>query len=121
VLIVEDEKDIRMLLAFMFEGEKFRVFQATDGQSAMDLFTAEMERIDLLVTDLGLPKLGGVELIQKVRAAKPSIRIIGSSGFGKKNIHEEVLNAGGDLFISKPYVATELIRAAKQLLQWADE
>ncbi len=116
VLIAEDEEEIRGLLAMIFEMEQFTVFQAVDGQHALEIFIEHKGEIGLLITDLGLPRLGGVELIEKVRALKPTIRIIGSSGYGRANVREEVLAAGGDIFLPKPFVAAELVQQAKQLL-----
>lgn len=116
VLIAEDQAEIRELLAIIFEMEGFTVIQGEDGQAALDLFEQNKDDIILLVTDLGLPRLGGVELIQKVKKLKPSLRVIGTSGFGRVNVREEVLAAGGDEFFPKPFVATELVQKAKGLL-----
>jgi two-component system cell cycle sensor histidine kinase/response regulator CckA len=116
VLISEDEPDINNLLALILQAENFNVLQAFDGMAALETFTAHLDEIDLLVTDLGLPKMGGVELIEKVRAMKPSVKIIGASGFGRNNVREEVMNAGGDEFMPKPYVTSDLLVVAKKLL-----
>ena len=116
VLIVDDEEEIRNLLAMLFEMEGFTVFQANDGEEAFDIFRAHPGMIDAIFTDLGLPRLGGVELIGMVRAISPSVTLIGSSGFGLENVGEKVLAAGGDLFVPKPFVAAELVRTVKDLL-----
>lgn len=116
VLISEDEVDINNLLSLILESEQFVVFQAFDGVAALEMFTAHRDEIDLVVTDLGLPKMGGVELIQQIRKVKPSVKIIGASGFGRNNVREEVMQAGGDEFMPKPYVTSELVSTAKRLL-----
>ncbi len=115
LLLVEDEHEIRTLLAEVFRMEHYEVFQAADGVDALKLFEESMDRIDLMITDLGLPNLGGIELIERVRSLKPSMKIIGSSGYGRQNIREEVLIAGGDEFVPKPYVTSELIRTVKRM------
>jgi two-component system response regulator (stage 0 sporulation protein F) len=116
VLLVEDEFEIRTLLAEVFRMERYDVFQAADGVEALEVFSRNQDHIDLMITDLGLPNLGGIELIEKVRSLKPAMKIIGSSGYGRVNIRDEVLGAGGDEFIPKPYVTMELIRSVKRLL-----
>ncbi len=116
ILISEDEADINGLLALILQAENFNVYQAFDGMAALETFIAHQDEIDLLVTDLGLPKLGGVELIAKIRKMKPSVKIIGASGFGRNNVREEVMQAGGDEFLPKPYVTSELVALAKKLL-----
>jgi two-component system cell cycle sensor histidine kinase/response regulator CckA len=116
LLIVEDENEIRLLLGEVFRIENFEVFQASDGREALGLFREHQDDIDIVITDLGLPHLGGVELIEQMRAMKPGLKIIGSSGYGRANITEEVLNAGGDVFLPKPFVTSELIRTVRRLL-----
>lgn len=116
VLISEDEVDINNLLTLILQAERFSVLQAFDGEEAWEKFSAHANEIDLLVTDLGLPKLGGVELIERARKMKPAVKIIGASGFGRNNVREEVMRAGGDEFLPKPYVTAELVATAKSLL-----
>jgi len=116
ILISEDEADINNLLTLILQSENFNVLQAFDGLSALETFTAHQDEIDLLVTDLGLPKIGGVELIEKVRKMKPSLKIIGASGFGRNNVRQEVMQAGADEFMPKPYVTSDLLDLAKRLL-----
>lgn len=116
VLISEDEEDINNLLSLILQSENFHVLQAFDGMSALETFTMHQDKIDLLVTDLGLPKMGGVELIEKVRKLKPSVKIIGASGFGRNNVREEVMHAGADEFMPKPYITADLLALAKRLL-----
>jgi DNA-binding response OmpR family regulator len=116
ILLVEDDVEIRILLAEVLRHEKFNVFQAPDGEEAFKVFTEHQDKIALIITDLGLPKLGGVDLIVKVRAINSRVKIIGSSGYGRANIGDEVRQAGGDEFMPKPYVTIELIKAVKRLL-----
>ncbi len=118
VLIVEDENEIRALMALLFELEQFVVYQATNGRAALETFLAHKDEIVLLITDLGLPEMDGVELAQKARQAKPGLRIIGTSGFSRRNIREEFLKAGGDEFVPKPFAVDDLIKLSKQLLGW---
>jgi DNA-binding response OmpR family regulator len=116
ILISEDEADINNLLTIVLQAENFNVLQAFDGLAALETFTTHVDEIDLLVTDLGLPKLGGVELIEKVRKMKPSVKIIGASGFGRTNVREQVMHAGADEFMPKPYITSDLLDLVKKLL-----
>lgn len=116
VLLAEDEEEIRTLMGMLFELEGFKVFHAVDGQAALETFNAHSNEIGVLITDLGLPRLGGVELIGKVRALNPAVKIIGSSGYGRSNVRDEVLSAGGDDFFPKPFVAADLVNKVKQLM-----
>jgi DNA-binding response OmpR family regulator len=116
VLIVEDDDELRSLFGQVFEAEGFRVYQAGDGERGLDMLSAHAPEIHLLITDLGLPGLGGVELIARVRKASPDLKIIGTSGFGAKDVREMVLAAGANDFIPKPFSMPEMVGKVKSLL-----
>ena len=116
ILIAEDDEEIRKLLALVFQLEQFAVYEAEDGSEALEIFRNHTSEIRLTITDLGLPGLGGVELIESIRALSPTVKIIGVSGFGRGNVRDQVLRAGADEFLSKPFNTGDLIDAAHRLL-----
>jgi DNA-binding response OmpR family regulator len=116
ILIAEDEHTIRNLLKTLFELDRFTVYQAADGLAALELFKAHADDIALLITDLGLPKLGGVELIGRLKSMKPTLRVVAISGYGHDEVKAEVKNAGGDEFLPKPLVVADLLKIAERLL-----
>ena len=115
VLIVEDEAEIRNLFAMLLEAENYTVFQADEGEAALDLLKEQGDRIAVMITDLGLPRMGGVELISKAKIIHPGVRIVGTSGFGRENVRELVLAAGADEFISKPFNINAVLAKVRQL------
>jgi len=117
ILLVEDETEIRILLAEVFRIEDYEIFQAADGREALTVFEANKEKIDMLITDLGLPHIGGIDVIKHLREAKQDLLIIGSSGYGRADIREEVIEAGGDEFMPKPYVTKLLIEQVRNMLE----
>jgi len=116
LLIAEDENELRILLASVLEAEGYKVFQAGNGQEGIDLLEKHLDEIVVVITDLGLPIVSGLDLIQKARKLKPSLKIIGSSGYGRATVRDEVLNAGGDEFQPKPFIVGELMDTLKRLL-----
>ncbi len=116
VLIVEDEPELRSLLAMLLEAEELQVFQARDGQSAMDTLREHSDAIGLIITDLGLPLLGGVDLIARARSLNPSVRIIGTSGMSGGGIRQMTMDAGADAFIPKPFSVKEIIAAVRTII-----
>jgi DNA-binding response OmpR family regulator len=116
ILIAEDETEISNLLRMVFEQEKFSVYEAADGPEALEVFTAHQDEIVVLFTDLGLPKLGGIELIQSIRGVKPSVKIIAVSGYGRADVKNEVIKAGGDEFFPKPFLVKDIVETVKRLL-----
>ncbi len=116
VLISEDETEIRELLVVLFKAEGFRVFSAGDGQAALDIVQEYGSAITLLVTDLGLPKLGGIELIHKALQINPGLKVIAASGFGHANVRAELLREGVAEFFPKPFSPVDLLVTARRLL-----
>jgi len=113
VLVVEDDPEILTLFSSLLEAEGYRVFHADDGQAGLDTLGAHADEIGMVITDLGLPRLGGIELIARVRAARPAVKIIGTSGFGGQSVREKVLAAGADEFIQKPFSFADVIAKVK--------
>jgi len=81
ILLVEDEELLRVLVADMLERQGFTVLVADSGLSGYETFIANAGKIDLIVTDLGLPKFGGVELVRRIRTVHPVVPVIAASGF----------------------------------------
>jgi len=117
VLVVEDDSDLRLLFGVMLSAAHFEVYEAADGIAGLQVLEDHPGAIDLVVTDLGLPGLGGVELISRVRAARPAVKIIGTSGLGSNNVREMVLQAGADEFFPKPFSIGEVIEKVKIMTQ----
>jgi two-component system, cell cycle sensor histidine kinase and response regulator CckA len=116
VLLVEDEAELRSLFAVLLEMESITVFQAEDGEQALQVFEEHRDEIGLLITDLGLPHVGGVDLIGRMRAMKPSMRILGTSGLSADEVREMVITAGADDFIPKPFSPQEAIEKVRTYL-----
>jgi DNA-binding response OmpR family regulator len=117
VLVVEDDRDLRLLFGLMLSAAHFEVYEAADGIEGLKALEDHPGAIDVVLTDLGLPGLGGVELISRVRAARPTVKIIGTSGLGSRNVREMVLNAGADEFFSKPFSMGAVIEKVKTMTQ----
>jgi DNA-binding response OmpR family regulator len=117
VLVVEDDRDLRLLFSLMLSAAQFQVFEAADGLAGLKALEENPGAIDLVLTDLGLPGLGGVELIARVKAARPTVKIIGTSGLGSTNVREMVLGAGADAFFSKPFSMGDVIEKVKTMTQ----
>lgn len=117
VLIVDDNPDLRELLAFAFERAGFEVAQAGDG--AEGLRHALETRPDLVVTDLIMPVQDGLGLIAGLRAQDPAAKIIAISGGGAPlGCHLTAAKALGAVEIfRKPFMPGEILVAARRLLE----
>jgi two-component system, OmpR family, response regulator len=112
ILLVDDEETIQKLLTFPLERDGYRVVQARDGEEALDRFRDE--DIDLVLLDLALPKLDGVEVCRRIRSesAVPILMLTARDDEVDKVLGLEI---GADDYITKPFSIRELrsrIRAA---------
>jgi len=98
VLIVDDNEQIRKLLSDFFSFYGFETIAACNGKEALVIL--ENKTCNLLITDLNMPVMSGIELVVKIRSLNISLPIIGMSFDDKKS---EFLRAGADYFLSKPF------------------
>jgi DNA-binding response OmpR family regulator len=116
ILLVDDEDAIQKLLAYPLEREGFRVLQARDGEEALERFAAE--RVDLVVLDVMLPKLDGLEVCKRLRAesAVPIIMLTARDDELDKVLGLEL---GADDYITKPFSIREFRSRVRALLRRA--
>ena len=116
ILLVDDEDSIQKLLAYPLEREGFRVLQARDGEDALRLF--QSERVDLVVLDLMLPKLDGLEVCKRLRA-ESEVPIIMLTARDDELDKVLGLELGADDYITKPFSIREFRSRVRALLRRA--
>src|SRR5215216_4876922 len=116
ILLVDDEDAVQKLLAYPLERDGFRVVQARDGEEALARFAEE--RIDLVVLDVMLPKLDGLEVIKRVRADS-SVPIIMLTARDDELDKVLGLELGADDYITKPFSIREFRSRVRALLRRA--
>src|SRR5947207_10430396 len=116
ILLVDDEDSIQKLLAYPLEREGFRVLQARDGEDALRLF--QSERVDLVVLDLMLPKLDGLEVCKRLRA-ESEVPIIMLTARDDELDKVVGLELGADDYITKPFSIREFRSRVRALLRRA--
>ena len=116
ILIVEDEDILRDLLQLLLEENGLKVLAATDGIEAIEIFTAHQDEIGVVLSDLGLPRLGGWEAFLKMREINPELIGVLASGYFNPNVKTEIIKSGAKNFIQKPYNPPEIIKMIRELL-----
>jgi DNA-binding response OmpR family regulator len=116
ILLVDDEDSIQKLLAYPLEREGFRVLQARDGEEALERFAAE--HVDLVVLDLMLPKLDGLEVCKRLRA-ESEVPIIMLTARDDELDKVLGLELGADDYITKPFSIREFRSRVRALLRRA--
>jgi DNA-binding response OmpR family regulator len=116
ILLVDDEDAVQKLLAYPLERDGFRVIQARDGEEALEQF--EREHVDLVVLDLMLPKLDGLEVCKRLRAAS-AVPIIMLTARDDELDKVLGLELGADDYITKPFSIREFRSRVRALLRRA--
>jgi len=114
VLVVDDEP---MILAFSKEGLKrlgYEVLTAADGQKACEVFQSHSGRIDIVLLDLVMPGITGLETCRRLREIKPGLKVLLSSGYISAEVVRDARLAGAVGFIGKPYSLEELSVALRR-------
>ncbi len=115
ILVVEDEAGLRELLQDILTNHGYRVLTAQDGQRALALFL-DHRNIELVISDIGLPKVGGLDLYQAIRKMKPDIKVILVSGFVDDADMQKMQKGGVNRFIQKPYQPLDVLRKVREVL-----
>lgn len=115
LLLVEDEEDLSAMLTRGLRGRGYTVEQAYDGEEACYLY--ELGGFDLVILDLNLPKLDGIEVLRRIRAGDPAARVLILSA--RSRIDERVLglDAGANDYLAKPFDFLELDARVRALLR----
>lgn len=117
ILLVDDEDSVQKLLTYPLERDGFRVVQARDGEQALRMFGGD-ERIDLVVLDLMLPKVDGLEVCKRLRADS-NVPIIMLTARGEELDKVLGLELGADDYITKPFSIREFRSRVRALLRRA--
>ena len=120
VFLVDDEPNILSATRDALEQSGFHVDTAQDGRDALDQLNACQFEVDVLITDIVMPNIDGVSLIEEVHAARPDMPIIAASGLADSRT-DAALDAGADVFLAKPFTDEKLRAALQQVLHHEDE
>ncbi len=117
ILLVEDEAPVRQLAKKLLERQGYRVFEAGSGREGLAVWEQHQHAIDLLLTDMIMPGgWTGRELADRIRAKKPEIKIIYSTGYSPELFSQDMLLKEGLNFLAKPYLPNHLIETVRRCL-----
>jgi PAS domain S-box-containing protein len=121
VLLVEDEEGVRNLAARVLEQYGYKVMLASNGREALQIAEGKLPNIDLLLTDVVLPKLNGPELAKRLLKKQPGLKVVYMSGYtdGLLNQNEEIISQS-DLnhwLIQKPFIPQQLAQKIRERLE----
>jgi len=114
VLIVEDDEDFVFILKIKFESEGFSVVTAGDGEGAVD--TAKQEKPDLILSDILLPKMNGVEMAKKIKEANKDVKIVFLSNLTDTEYTSEVKKMGFTYLVKSDLKISDIVERVKKEL-----
>ena len=115
ILLVEDEAAVRTLAKKILAQKGYRVFDASDGAIALRVAAAHVGEIDLVLSDVAMPNLGGRGMVEELRELSPGIKVLFMSGYPKEEIFPEKGTANRIPYLQKPFTGETLfaeVRAA---------
>jgi len=112
ILVVEDDIENRTAIVKVLESVEYKVLETDNGQQALDILNEE--NVDIVVTDLRLPVMDGVELLKRAKTLEQDIEIIMITGHGTVEIAVEAIKEGAYDFITKPVKKAQLLRAVEK-------
>jgi two-component system cell cycle sensor histidine kinase/response regulator CckA len=116
ILLVEDEELLREVVQSTLESNGYKVLIAADGREAVEIYKKQYKDIALVLSDMGLPKLGGIDVYATLKEINPNIKIIFASGFISLETRSELLKEGANGFIMKPYSINEVLHMVREVL-----
>jgi CheY-like chemotaxis protein len=116
VLLVEDEAAVRTAAARSLESRGFDVLSAADAEEALRMLGERAGRVDILVTDVVLPKMDGRSLVAVVGNRYPNVKVLYTSGYASDDVDRYGVSPAEDEFLAKPYTPRGLVRKLRQIL-----
>jgi PAS domain S-box-containing protein len=110
ILVVEDEENMVFLLRKALLRKQCGVFVALDGEQAIDLYQRYKQDISVVFLDIGLPKLSGWDIIVRMKAENPNIKVFVTSGYLGPDLKSKMQHAGVQGFIEKPYSPDDVVQ-----------
>ncbi len=115
ILVVDDEENMLMMLKTFFVEKEYVCFTAKDGKEALKVLNSE--EVDLVITDMKMPEMDGLELLRVIKEKYSSISAVIMTGFAEEYTTTEALNLGADGYITKPFRNKELLLILKRIQQ----
>jgi len=116
VLLVEDEPQVRAVAARALRSAGYRVLEATNGRDGVQVARRERDAIDLIVSDVVMPEMGGKEMVELARQFLPSVAVLFVSGYTAGNFPLPSDDPSANMFLLKPFTPPELLAMVRQVL-----
>jgi len=117
ILLVDDEKDVRETVRDLLKGLGYTVLEAQTPEKALEIYLQHIDSIALVILDMVMPRMSGVELFDKIRQVNPKAKILLFSGYSLNEQAESIMQKGCNGFIQKPVNILELSGKIRQVIK----
>lgn len=117
ILVVEDEFDLREMLTFILQSEGYRVIPTADGCDALEQFSRNSTKVDLVIADLHLPTFGGVELFERITGMGCHPKILICSGLMDTKTVQQLTATGITDYITKPFRIPDFLTKVEEVMR----
>lgn len=111
ILIVDDEQNVRQLIAKVLEKEGYEILTACNGEEGLEVF--QKNNIDLIISDIKMPKMNGIEFLHKVKEQEPGVGFILITAFATMETAIDAIKSGAQDYVTKPFDIKEILNAVK--------
>lgn len=116
ILVIEDEDMLRELAEAILKSNGYEVITANNGEEGVGVFRKNRERVAAVISDLGLPRLGGQDVVESIREIDPNMSTVVASGYIPPDTREHLEKLGVTTFIQKPYTMREVLDAVRKAI-----
>jgi two-component system, cell cycle sensor histidine kinase and response regulator CckA len=116
IMLVEDESAVREATKRMLRKFGFSVIEARDGEEAVRLWQHEGANVDVVLTDVVMPTMGGADLARVLRKRNPDLRVVFMSGYTQGTLEPSAMDEAATRFLPKPFTADQLVGTLKELI-----
>jgi two-component system cell cycle sensor histidine kinase/response regulator CckA len=116
LLLVEDEAAVRASVRRLLEWHGYTVLEARNGAEALRIYEERHNEIDLVLTDILMPELGGQELVERLRERRPDLRVVFMSGYAERALTSNGSVPSGTGYLEKPFTVEVLMRRVREVL-----
>jgi two-component system, cell cycle sensor histidine kinase and response regulator CckA len=115
-MVVDDEKDIRLLVKELLENMGYTVKPCEDGIQALSVFQNAPLEVDLVITDMTMPNMSGDELAERLIQIRKDIPVILCTGYSEQISEDQALDVGIARYMAKPILNQDLVKVAREVL-----
>src|SRR2546425_12908689 len=116
ILVLDDEAEVRKLVAAMLTGNGYRVLTADNGDNAIKIFKKSKHPVDLLLLDVVSPGLSGPMVADRIVESQPGVRVLFMSGYDHTNVVQRYVVEKGYALLTKPFTPEQLAKKVREVM-----